>query len=352
MRRMTMLCLSGALVLGSTAGLLAGPISAQATAGAGGPINNNSRASVIRTYQRWLEPLLAVPVGWTGNTAHCKAGRTSVANQWATLSAVNYMRALADLPTVTLDPVRSRKSQQAALIMAANNFLSHTPPRGAKCWTKAGYDGASHGNLYLGWSFGDGPAGDAGTAAGQPPSEATGARAVFGYLVDDGGNNTFAGHRRWLLYQQLSLIGSGDTFYSNSIYVLPPAYLEPRGTTWVAWPMPGYFPRELEPKGRWSLSYPGADFRSAHVTVTGSTGSVKARKEPVAVGYGDNSLVWQVRLPVAYRADPTADFTVSVKVTGIRLPSGAVASRSWRTTFVRATAEPMPAPTPTATPVQ
>jgi len=328
-----------ALAVGSVA-VLAGNVSAApASLDGRDPIDNTSRASIITTYQRDLEPLLGVPVGWTGSIEGCKAGHTSAADQAATLAAVNYVRALADLPGVKLDPDLSRKSQQAALIMAANGYLSHTPPRTAKCWTKAGYTGASSGNLYLGWGSDE-------TVEGEPPSDATGARAVVGYLVDDGSNNTLAGHRRWLLYEQLTVIGSGDTTFSNSIYVLPPKYLPPKGTKWVAWPMPGYFPRELEPKGRWSLSYPGADFRRAKVTVTGPSGPIKSRKETVANGYGDNTMVWQLRMPAAYAAEPAADFPVKVKVTGIRLPGGRAVSRSWSTTFVRATAVPLPSPTP------
>lgn len=326
------------VTLGLVAGLLMAVGSGQAVAAARpaaiGTIDTQSRASVVSTYRDWLEPLLSVPVGWTGSIDGCRAGRTSAANQRATLSAVNYMRALAGVPPVRLDPVRSRQSQQAALIMAANGYLTHTPSRDMKCWTKAGYAGASHGNLYLAWSSG-------GFDANEPPSEATGARAVVGYLIDDGDNNSLAGHRRWLLYQQLTVIGSGDTSNSNSIYVLPRAYLPPKGSTWVSWPSAGYFPRELEPKGRWSLSYPGADFRRAKVTVMGPEGRIKARRQPVANGYGDNTLVWELRLPAGYSADPAADYAVSVRVTGIRLPSGDVTSRSWRTTFVAASAGPV-----------
>jgi uncharacterized protein YkwD len=306
---------------------------AAAPGAAAGPVvaaEPGDRAQVIERYRSVLEPLLRIPTGFSGNVAGCDPGTISQANADATLAAVNYVRGLAQLPPVVLNLRRSAEAQASALIMAANGSLTHAPEKDARCWTKAGYDGASHGNLSLGWS--------------DPPAavlQSTGPRAVLGYLEDPGASNDFAGHRRWLLWQGLAEIGTGDTDVSNTIVVIPEDFAAHRGTAWVPWPSAGAFPRELEPSGRWSLSYPNADFSRARIKMTGPDGtSIKARVNPIRSGYADNTIVWEAALPSSYRVAPDVDYPVTVTVSGVRLPGGKVVKRTWTTTLVRATSGP------------
>lgn len=289
------------------------------------PINTGDRTSVITSYQTRLAPLLGIPTGWNGNLDECRAGEPSAESQNAVLSAVNYVRALTGLPTVSLNPDLSTKSQQAALIMAANEIIAHDLPRSARCWSEAGYQGAKFGNLALGFGFAPGA-----------PASTTGPRAVINYMDDPGSGNELVGHRRWILYQSLAEIGNGDTDNSNSMYVIGS---RPRSSakTWVSWPAAGFFPRELEPEGRWSLSHPKADFRKAQVTVTTPQGGVPVSVHPARSGYGDNSISWDMQLPAAYAADPTADYPITVKVTGIKL-GGKKVTKEWTTTLVKASA--------------
>lgn len=302
-------------------------------------IRTNDRESVIHSYRQNLEPLLDVPVGWTGSTKECRPGTTTKDSRQATLAAVNYVRSLAGLPSVTLNAGKSDKAQSAALIMAANGYLSHQPTRSASCWSQKGYDGASHGNLFLGWGYG-----------AEDLSDATGPRAVVGYMDDPGDSNVLVGHRRWILYQQQKSIGTGDTDVSNALYVIGNDK-RPSANKWVSWPTAGYFPKELEPDGRWSLSYPGADFSRAKVTASTPEGSVKVRQYPVANGYGDNTLSWDMSLPGAYApqdngwsdpfnestgaSGPLDDLPVTVKVSGIRV-GGKPVTKTWTTTLVQA----------------
>jgi hypothetical protein len=213
----------------------------------------------------------------------------------------------------------ARRAQAAALIMAANGWLNHHPPSTAACWTAEGYDGASHGNLSV---FSTGP------------------RAVASYMIDGGGNLT-VGHRRWLLYQQLWAIGSGDVAQNNSIYVLGPRLVT--GTVqWVPWPTDGYFPAELEPYGRWSLSYPGADFSTATVAVTAPDGKVIIAPPVVQDGAGDPTIAWDMVLPRTdafghLRAGP--DYPVTVTVSGIVI-DGKVVDHAYTSTLVTADSTP------------
>lgn len=294
-------------------------------ANANEPINTGDRASVVASYQTRLEPLLGVPTGWNGNLSECRAGEPSSESQNAVLSAVNYVRALGGLPAVDLNADLSKKSQQAALIMAANEIISHDLPRSAQCWSQAGYEGAKNGNLALGVGFAPGAL-----------ANTTGPRAVINYMDDPGEGNDLVGHRRWIMYQSLAEIGNGDTDSSNSMYVIG-SRLRNSARTWVPWPTAGFFPRELEPEGRWSLSHPKADFRRAKVTVTTPQGPVPVKVTPVRSGFGDNTISWDMELPAAYGANPTADYPITVKVTGIRL-GGKKVAKEWTTTLVKASA--------------
>jgi hypothetical protein len=245
-------------------------------------IDTADRAAVRSALVKQLRPAVLTPIGWNGTTFPCVADAPSAAGQKATLRAVNYFRAMAQLDPVTFDPAMSARAQQAALMMDANQSLSHDPPPSWPCWSAEGAAAAGQSNLCLGCS---------------------GAAAVVRYLRDDGVGNEAVAHRRWVLYPPTTVMGSGSTTTANALSVVgataPESSNRPR---WVSWPTPGYFPTEFEPAGRWSLSAsdPQTDFSQAKVTVrTGSGTPLSAQIYPVVDGYGANTLVWQVRgLPV------------------------------------------------------
>jgi hypothetical protein len=209
---------------------------------------------------------------------------------------------------VTLDPVMSAQAQKAALMMDANYALDHSPPRSWNCWTQDGADAAGRSNLYLLHS---------------------GANAIEGYMRDPGEDNGKVGHRRWVMFPPTSTMGSGSTRRANALMVF--GNDAPESTTlpkWVSWPTPGYFPTELEPQGRWSLSAsdPATDFDNAKVTVKTADGTrLKVQRQPVVDGYGSNTLVWQVsglKLPTK-----TTARRIDVAVTGIRVNATVLSRR-------------------------
>ncbi len=290
-------------------------------------IDTTSRASVIDSYRSWLEPTLDVPVGWTGSVESCRVGTSTVADRRATLAAVNYMRAMARLPAVVLRAEFNSMARAAALITDANGYVDHSPPRAATCWTRAGFNGASQSNLALAYGFE--------TVDGQEPrTAATGARAIVSYMLDPGRTNDIVGHRRWILYQQLRRIGTGSTTRANALYVVDRPFGR-RGTFWVPWPTAGFFPREIEPQGRWSLSYPGAKFANATVEVSTPHGVVPVTTAANVTGYADNTIAWDMTLPPEYSA-ASDDYAVTVTVSGIGMPGGGVVSHRWTTVLVRA----------------
>jgi len=248
-----------------------------------------------------------VPINWTGNHSTCTAGTTSQSFRDAVLLRINYFRAMAGVPAgIAFSTEYSRKAQQAALMMSRNEQLSHSPPSSWTCYTAEGAEAAGHSNLYLGtYSWG----------------------AIDGYMEDPGSGNTAAGHRRWILYPQTQVMGTGDIpstgsyWAANALWVFDANMWGARPPTreeFVAWPPPGYVPYQVV-FPRWSFSYDDAGFSSATVSMTRNGSGISVSVKPVVNGYGENTLVWE---PAAsFGVAPTSDITYTVSVQNVLVGS-------------------------------
>lgn len=189
------------------------------------------------------------PLGWTGSVSGCDPGSTSRAHQEATLSRVNWYRAMAGVvPRVALNDEFSSYAQAAALTMYASGRLDHEPDGGFACMTEWSFEGASRSNLHLG---------------------VHGPGAIDGYMEDEGADNGSVGHRRWILLPELAEIGTGDTKGSNALLVISDRENLRAGTRehdMVMWPPPGYVPRATIYR-RWSVSARTGFERGVHVRV-------------------------------------------------------------------------------------
>ena len=263
----------------SAAGVPAAAVVAR-DAGAVHEIDTTSRADVAEAWESRMAPAYDVTSGWSGNAESCQAGRPSDEAQGATLDALNFVRAMAGLDPVDLDTALSKKAQEAALIMAANAALSHDPPKSWDCWTKPGAKAAAR--SVLSWTSG----------------EMTAGSAIEMYVDDAGSSNEAVMHRRWVLNPYVTAVGSGMTSSTNAIDVMGPSDDEATDPDWVTWPTAGWFPTQLEPGGRWSLSSGSAtaDFSHAVVTVTrGKTTLPVTRFAPESGA--QPTLVFQVKGP-------------------------------------------------------
>jgi len=253
----------------------------QATQPSGFAVNVASREEVRTFYHTVFLSSEGIPSGWSGEVATCSPGTTAADYRDATARRINYFRAMAGIPaSIALDDTNNAKCQQAALMMSANNALSHTPPGSWICYTADGADAAVHSNLAIG---------NAGPDA-----------ISAGYMQDAGAGNTAVGHRRWILYPQTQTMGTGDVTpesgnaAANATWVFDANTGGPRPSTrdgFVSWPPPGYVPYS-QVWNRWSFSYPDADFSSATVTMSAAGGAVPVTIEPIANGYGENTIVW------------------------------------------------------------
>jgi hypothetical protein len=252
-------------------------------AGGGGTgylINTGSREEVRRFYNAVYMGSSPIASGWAGSLTTCAAGTTSAAFRDTLGLRINYYRAMAGVPAaVVLNGLWNAKDQQAALMMSANNNLSHTPPSSWSCYTADGAEAAGKSNLALG---NYGPA------------------AMDGYIEDYGDGNEAVGHRRWLLYPQTQTMGTGDVppttghLSANATWILDGRFYDTRPAVrdaYVAWPPPGYVPYPVV-FPRWSLSYDDADLSGASVSMTSNGVAIAVTTYPVEDGYGENTLVW------------------------------------------------------------
>jgi len=214
--------------------------------GAGGA-GGNVASSVC---QRWKADRADLSEGtWTGSIAACDAGDLTGVGRANALRQVNLFRFLAGLPPVTEDPVKSANSQACALMQDANKMLSHEPPTTWTCYSAAGA-----------------------TAAGQSNIATTkGVRAV-GLYMNDHGNETTIGHRRWLLSNSLGPIGLGSTSGYSCLMTI--GGTGKAGKAYAAWPPDGDVPLaaitvegSVDPVG-WSIQSDTINLSAAQVTVT------------------------------------------------------------------------------------
>ncbi len=274
-------------------------------------VNPQSRAS-SRAFFNTYYLAQDQAINWTGNRSTCNAGSTDLTFRDAVLLRLNYFRAMAGVPAqVTFADTNSAKNQQAALMMSVNGQLNHDPPDIWKCYSADGAQAAGSSNLALG---------------------AFGRNALNLYMQDPGSGNGFAGHRRWILYPQTQTMGTGDLpatggWAANSLWVFDSHYGDPRPPTreaYVAWPPPGYVPYQVV-YPRWSFSYAGADFTSATITMIQGGASVPVALQPLATGYGENTIVW---IPMGLDSSqswpkPTTDTSYSVKVNNVLIGQSA-----------------------------
>ena len=268
---------AGRSASGGRAGAAAGGSTANAgmsgSAGAGGTSTDPGEHSPEGTCARWNADRADMNEGtWDGDLASCDPGMISENAHDNALRLVNLYRWLADLPSVTTDAERDRKAQACALLMDANNKLSHDPPMDWTCWTQDAYDGASSSNI----------------------SSGPGVGSVDGYMVD-GGNEDTLGHRRWILSNSLGPIGLGSTGPMGASCMQNLSGTGKAGKTWLAWPPPGPFPVQAVKPGRfggslddvgWSIQSDSVDLGAGTLTITAGGADMPVTVAELPGGYG------------------------------------------------------------------
>ena len=281
-------------------------------------IDTSSREAVTQAYNQQYLANRGAAQGWTGSVSNCQRGTVNAGYIAAVTGMVNYFRGMTGLPGVSMASSLNSLDQAAALIMDANDTLTHGPTSGMDCYTQDGYDGASHSNICLG---------------------CIGPSAIDAYMYDSGSGNTAVGHRRWILYPPQTLLGTGSTTQADALYVLhTSSWSRPADApTWISWPPKGFVPySQVYP--RFSLTRQGAGFGAATVQVKVGGAPVAATIVSRNGGYGDPALVFEVNVGSLGLAG--GDRVFEVTVNGIDV-GGSTVSHSWQTTsFVPGVASP------------
>lgn len=288
----------------ATAGTLATP--PPPAAGSGGalmpPAAMGDRATAEGVCARWKGDRANLSEGmWSGNVMGCMAGDLSADARENTLRVFNLYRWLADMPAVTHDPTMDMQAQACALLMRANNSLSHMPPADWTCYNDVGAKAAGRCNISTGPSVG----------------------SVDGYMVDPG-NDTTIGHRRWILSNTIGPTGIGGTDRHSCLMTMGTMKVN---KPWVAWPAPGIIPIQALSQGigqwsskvdmtGWTVQSDSINLASAQVTVTSDGMQLPVTVTQLGTGYGSR---------YAFRFNPmgwstTAGKTYSVSVTGSAKP--------------------------------
>lgn len=245
-------------------------------------INPKSREEMRQMFRAVYRASEDVSADWTGNQATGVVGDTSDAFKQAVLTRIRFYRALAGVPADTVfNPIYNRKAQLAAVMMSANNAISHYPPPEWKLYTADAAEAAGKSNLaFLNY----GPEG------------------IDALIRDGTAGNEPVGHRRWFLYPQTREMGTGDaeprgSYYGvNVTWILDANFSGARPVTrdtFVALPSPGYSPYRIT-YPLWSFSYPGADFSGTTVAVTRRGAAVSTEIKSYRTGYGENTIIWTV----------------------------------------------------------
>ncbi len=179
--------------------------------------------------------------GQTPELSSCTAGVLTMEQQELVLEEINLIRAVHYLKPVTYNEAYDEPAREAALIMAANSVLSHTPDESFSCYSAIGRTGGEHTNLFI--------------------SQYTGGmdvkceESVYAWMSDYGSENV--GHRRWIIDPFLKQVALGradgpsakNQGYTNSAMAL---YVIDRDnehdvSNWdydfVAYPFQNYKPR-------------------------------------------------------------------------------------------------------------
>jgi len=272
-------------------------------AGPGVPVIPIDAASASDVCARWKADRANLSEGtWSGNIAACDPGDISADGRANALRLFNLYRWLADLPAVVNAPDRDQEAQACALMMDANNMLSHDPPTTWTCYTQLGHDGAATSNI-----------------SGGP-----GVSSVDSYLIDTGNETTF-GHRRIVLSNELGPIGLGSTGANGASCMQNIGGTGKAGKPWLAWPPPGIFPLQAyTPRARSSLTITGWSFQSmrsmaltnAQVTVTSGGTNLPMTVTQLTGTYGNSNAISMV--PNGW--DVAAGQTYDVSITGITTP--------------------------------
>jgi uncharacterized protein YkwD len=173
------------------------------------------------------------------------------------LAEINRIRVLAGVPgDLTLNSDYTNKAQHGAVLMDANDVMSHYPTKPADMpqdFYELGYEGTSNGNIHYQWSYNNG------VKTGNDSLLA----AIKFWMADNIGENNIAnvGHRRWILnpWAQQTGFGISSRGGYSVMYVTDNGRGDSYVYDYIPWPVINDHPLDyFDSKTPWSVTLHGS----------------------------------------------------------------------------------------------
>ena len=241
--------------------------------------NALSKDEIISLYNKLYISSEIDSIIWDGQTQKCICGTLESEIYKKAEDRINFFRLACGLKEVKLNSSFNIEAQSAALLVKANNQLTHYPTQEMKCYNQSSTNGCHKSCL--------------GFTDFKNFKETS---FVTGFIQDFGTNNYFVGHRKWILYTKLTEFGYGATDNSEALLTADGVSNDSINLPqYIAYPWNGYVPINLIfPK--WSFSIPedkNVDFSQATVTMYDSNGKlINAVKLQEKKNFLDHTLVW------------------------------------------------------------
>lgn len=219
---------------------------------------------------------------WNGSLQNCNSGSLPNSIYAKVQNRINFFRLVNGLNKVQNSGQLNKDAQSAALLVKANNQLTHNPESSMTCYSISASNGCQKSCLGItDWA------------------NYRNTAFITGFISDFGASNYFVGHRRWLLYSKLSEFGYGATSSSEAVltadgvdFDLIPA------PGFIAYPWNGFVPVGLIfPK--WSFSIPegnDVDFSKCAIAMLYENGKkIAIERLDEYKNYLDHTIVWTAK---------------------------------------------------------
>ncbi|MBR3973146.1 MAG: cell wall-binding repeat-containing protein [Oscillospiraceae bacterium] len=260
------------------------------------------------------------------------------------ITFLNYVRFVANLPAVQLNDTLNEDAQHGAVVLAANDELTHYPDPPSDmddAFYERGYDATTSSNISARYGY-------------DPLTCLQG--AVSGCMADNGNNNlATVGHRRWLLNPTLLNVGFGYAEAESGWSYIVTKVFDRSGSSFdydfISWPVEGNQPTNLfGTADPWSITlnpnkYKTPDISQVKITITrqsdgktwsfnSSTGEPETNSKAYMTvntgGYGvSNCIIFH---PGSSNVD-AYNGIFTVEVSGIYTSSGAATTLEYQVDF-------------------
>ena len=205
------------------------------------------REAVLADYRNYLATAVSNN-GWTGDVSTCDAGDLPTLVREQAMKRWDYYRHQVGFTrALVLNEPLSREAQQTALLMRANNILTHFPTEdmAPKCYTDKAVEHAK-------FNIGGDP---------DPDDPYLVSDAIDNFVKDFGAGNERVDHRVWLLHPNVHHVAIAATvsyvvagWQRDELLEGPPDPAIADGLIFASWPPKGFVIADLVPD-RWSLHY-------------------------------------------------------------------------------------------------